>query len=74
MQDIFLSDSVTHTDSLIESFTGKILPLHWKVPVICRPKNDTTLTQSSYIYVTGPCPKGMKIPEPEEIFDSEEME
>jgi hypothetical protein len=46
-------------------------PAHWKVPVICKPKNDTTLTRSSYIYITGPCPKGMKIPEPEEEIEEE---
>jgi hypothetical protein len=71
VQYIFLSDSITHPDSLIKSFTGMVLPAHWKVPVICKPKNDTTLTRSSYIYITGPCPKGMKIPEPEEEIEEE---
>lgn len=66
VQDIFLSDSIMHPDSLIKSFTGMVLPVHWKVPVICRPKNDTTLTWSSHVYIKGPCPKGMKIQEPEE--------
>jgi len=53
-------------DSLTKRFTGMVIPAHWNVRVICDPKKDTVLTRSSYIYITGPCPKGMKIPEPEE--------
>lgn len=68
VQDIFFSDSIMPPDSLTKRFTGMVFPAHWNVRVICDPKKDTVLTQSSYIYITGPCPKGMKIPKPEEEF------
>jgi hypothetical protein len=51
---------------------GMVFPMHWKVPVICRPKNDITRTWSFHVYIKGPCPKGMKIPEPEEEMNQEE--
>jgi len=42
----------------IKDVFGKIFRVEWKSEIKCPPHNDTTLTGSYFIRITGECPKG----------------
>lgn len=60
-KEIFIPDSIVNKKQYIKNFSDSIILVQWRTYLSCKPRKDTTLKTSSFVYITGPCLKGTKI-------------